>query len=397
MGVHALFESSVLSTYARLPLAPVKGKGVFLWDADGNKFFDFVAGVAVNNLGHAHPAIVKALREQASKIIHCSNLYEIPGQGQLACQLTRLTGLTKAFFCNSGAEAIEAAIKFSRAWSLKKFHPNRYEIIVMENSFHGRTMGALSATAQPKYQQGFGPLLPGFKVVPYNDLMAVKAAITQNTAAILLEPLQGEGGVRIPDAAYLPGLRKICDENQLLLMLDEVQVGMGRTGKMFAYEHAGILPDVLVLAKGLGSGFPIGATLVNPQAAEVIHPGMHASTFGGSPLAAAVALATINELTRKNFLKKVVESGAYFVDGLKKIARKYPGVKEVRGMGLMVACELSVDRGPNVVTAARERGLLINCIQNRVLRFVPPLIVTKTEIKQVLGLLEKSFEEVFAS
>jgi len=384
----------VLPTYGRFPVTLVHGEGVFVWDADGKRYLDFFGGLAVDNLGHAHKKISSAIAAQAKSLIHCSNVFYIQEQGELAKLLVEKSGLYQAFFCNSGAEANEAAIKLARYFSLTGKNENRFEILVAENSFHGRTLGALSATMQPKYQAGFGPLVPGFKSVPFNNVEALAFAITVNTAAILLEPIQGEGGVRLPDSSYLKKVRKLCDEKGVLLILDEVQTGIGRTGKLFAYQHTGITPDILVLSKALGSGVPIGACLVSEKIAAVVKPGIHASTFGGNSLACRAALATLGVIVTPIFLKKVETVGNYFKSELKKLAQKNPLITEVRGMGLMLACQLSKEVGRDVVMACIEKGLLINSIQGNILRFVPPLILTKAHVDRAVKILSEVLTQV---
>lgn len=371
--------STLLPTYARFPVRFVRGKGSFV--SDGKKrYLDFVSGLAVTNLGHSHPKLIRALNQQSQMLWHTSNLYEIPNQERLADKLVELSGLHQAFFCNSGTEAMEACIKFTRACQSPRF-----EIIVMKNSFHGRTYGSLSATAQPKYKKGFGPMLPGFKVVPFNDLERVRRSISGKTAALLVEPIQGEGGVHIPDVNYLKGLRALCDDCGLLLMLDEVQVGMGRTGKFFAHQHEGIKPDLMALSKALGNGLPIGAALVSSTVAAVIHPGMHASTFGGNPLCTRVALEVVNLISKKSFLNRVTQTGRYFLERLEGL---HPLLKNVRGRGLMLASDLAKPIGAEIVKASLGRGLLMNTIHGRILRFVPPLTITKKEIDLGLGILK---------
>lgn len=387
---HQLMEQYVLPTYKRTPLAFVKGRGAWVWDANGKKYLDFIAGIAVNNLGHAHPKVVQAIKEQATQLIHCSNLYCIPEQARLAKKLVRLTGLQKVFFCNSGAEAMEACIKLARYFSLKKYSDvSRTEILVFENSFHGRTLGALSATAQKKYQEGFGPLVPGFKIVPFNDFAALKSAISPQTCAILLEVVQCEGGVRFLSNGFLKQVRHLCDEQGSLLILDEVQTGVGRTGYFLASEEEKVSPDLLALAKALGSGIPIGACLANEKVASFVVPGIHASTFGGNALASQAAFATVSEISKKSFLAQVKKKGHFFFEELKQLASRYPFIKNVRGKGLLLACELSNEKAPQVVEACAQRGLLINLVQSQTLRFVPPLTVTKKEIQQAVQIVDE--------
>lgn len=388
-SIMKLMEQVVLPTYLRLPMVPVRGAGCWVWDADGKKYLDFFSGLAVDNLGHSHPSISRAISNQAELILHSSNLFVIPEQALLASQLVKHSGLHQAFFCNSGAEAIESAIKFARAYSIKRYGPDRYEIIVAANSFHGRTYGALSATMQEKYRQGFGPLVAGFKAVAYDRITEMTSAVTNETCAILLETIQGEGGVNIPSSDYLQKLRKLCEEKNLLLILDEVQAGMGRTGRLFAYEHFGIRPDIVVLAKALGSGVPIGACLVSQEVASQVKPGMHASTFGGNHLSCRVALETLRLLSKPAFLAAVRRKGAFFIKSLNKIKNRFPEkIREVRGLGLICAITLNWAKGPEVVGKCLEEGLLINSIQGNVLRFVPPLIIKDSEIKKGVGILE---------
>lgn len=382
----------LLPTYSRAPIVFQKGKGVYLWDVEGKKYIDMLAGVAVDNLGHAHPRIVKVLSDQIKKLSHTSNIFQNDLQAKLAEKLIHLSGLNKAFFCNSGAEAIEACIKFARHYAFAHGFKDRYEIITMEHSFHGRTMGAISATGQPKYQQGFGPLLPGFKTIPYNNLNALKEAIKPSTIAVMLEPLQGEGGVNIPAIGYLKNVEKICRENKLLLILDEVQTGVGRTGSFFNYTQDFIQPDLVAMAKGLGSGFPIGACLASARISEIIKPGLHASTFGGNHLASRVALETTHCISSKSFLKKVESAGMLLLKELNQLKNQFALIKEVRGRGLMVGCELNEPIGAQIVTKCLEKGLVINCLHDTVLRFVPPLVISQKEIKQAMKILQSVFE-----
>ena len=381
-------QQYLMNTYTRQPLVIHKGRGTRVYDPDGKEYLDFVGGVAVNNLGHCHPSVTVAFQKQAQRLVHVSNLYYTEPQVKLAQLLVEHSFADKVFFCNSGTEAIEAAIKLVRKHSHDTHGPDRHEIITMERSFHGRTLAAVTATAQPKYHEGFEPLVPGFRYVPYNDLKAVAKAVTDRTAAVLVEPVQGEGGVRIPDDDYLPGLRKLCDEKGLLLILDEVQTGIGRTGKMFCYEHYGIEPDVMALAKGLGSGLPIGALLAKDHVAKAFTPGTHASTFGGNPLACAAAIATLEVLLEEGFvLDNCRRMGAYFVERLKGLQLRHSSIVSVRGMGLMVGMELTIDGKP-IVQDCLEAGILINCTMDRVLRFVPPLIILKEDIDLLIDRLD---------
>jgi acetylornithine/N-succinyldiaminopimelate aminotransferase len=387
-------DKYIMRTYGRFPLVPVKGEGCYLWDAEGKRYLDFLAGVAVNNLGHCHPAVVAALCKQAGELIHCSNYYQIPQQIELAELLCSVSFADKAFFCNSGAEANEAAIKLARKYSREKFGPDRYEIITALASFHGRTMATVSATGQEKVQKFFDPLLHGFRHVPFNDAAALKAAISPVTCAIMLEPIQGEGGVVIPDAGYLQEVREICNEHGLILIFDEVQVGMGRTGKMFAHEHFGIVPDIMTLAKALAGGAPIGTMLATDELATAFTPGTHGSTFGGNPLVCAAAVATVRTILEEGILNHCQEIGEYLTGELEALMRKFPAIiHQVRGIGLMIGVELAIP-GAEIVKKALARGLLLNCAQEKVLRFVPPLIVGKKEVDEMLVILTGILEEV---
>jgi len=388
-----LTDRHVAQTYGRYPIALVRGKGTAVWDASGKKYIDFVTGLAVDNLGHCPPTVVNAIRKQAGKLLHVSNLYHIEPQSQLAAELTRLSFADKFFFCNSGTEANEGAIKLARKYFDDNSQPKRHEIITMNNSFHGRTMGSLSATAQTKFHAGFDPLLPGFKYVPFNNIAAVKKSITKKTCAILVEPIQGEGGVNLADKAYFKALRKLCNENKILLIFDEVQTGFGRTGPLFAYERYGVKPDLITLAKALGGGMAIGAMGGTSRVMKSLVPGTHAATFGGNPLACAASLASLKVLTKKGFLQKASSTGDYFLEQLHKLSEKFSIINEVRGTGFMPAVEL--DRpGAEVVTDCMQEGLLINCIQLNTLRFLPPLIITRKEIDLLIKTLSKIFTQM---
>ncbi|MDI6791539.1 MAG: acetylornithine transaminase [bacterium] len=377
-----------LPTYRRFPVAFVRGQGVKLYDPEGKEYLDFVAGLAVNTLGHAHPRLVEAISEQARNLIHTSNLYHIEPQARLARRLSNLSFGGKVFFCNSGAEANEAAIKLARLFGKKQ--GQRYEIITATNSFHGRTMITLTATGQSKFHKGFDPLPPGFVYVPFNDLTRLQETISDSTCAIMLEPIQGEGGVNVATIEYLKGVRELCDQKGLLLIFDEVQTGIGRTGKFFAYEHYGIVPDVITLAKGLGGGVPIGAMIADSEIASLLGPGTHASTFGGNFLATSAALVVLDVIEEDNLLQHVREVGTYLKNGLDRLAGKYPVIKEVRGKGLMMACELEQE-GSSIVMECLQRGVLINCTMDKVLRFLPPLIVTVSDVDQMLDVLDGVF------
>ncbi|PWB78123.1 MAG: acetylornithine transaminase [Candidatus Methylomirabilota bacterium] len=380
------------NTYARFPVALVKGSGARVWDAEGKTYLDFAAGIAVDVLGHCHPKVVEAIRTQAETLLHVSNLYHIEPQIRLARALSEHSCGGKVFFCNSGAEANEAAIKLARRYTKARWSSDRYEIICMRDSFHGRTMATVTATGQAKYSQGFEPLLPGFKHIPFNDLPAAERAIDSRTCAVLVEPIQGEGGVRVPDDDYLPGLRQLCSEREVLLMLDEVQTGMGRTGRLFAYEHWGIRPDIVTLAKGLGGGLPIGAMIAKKPVADAFVPGSHASTFGGNPFVTTVALTVLTEILDSRLPERAAKIGAYLLERLQQLAARYPFVKEARGKGLMLALELTMPARP-IVERCLDRGLLILVAGDQVLRFVPPLIISEAEADEAIGILDPVLAE----
>lgn len=372
-----------MNTYGRLPVTFTHGAGAWLWDTDGKRYLDAVAGVAVNGLGHAHPRLVKAIAEQAGRLIHVSNLYRVAEQEALADLLCQRSGLDAAFFCNSGAEANEGAIKLARLHGHGR-GITEPAIVVMERSFHGRTLATLTATGSVKAQAGFEPLVPGFLRVPYDDLDAVRrlAALHPNIVAVLVEPIQGEGGIRIPAplATYLQGLREICDETGWLLMLDEVQTGVGRTGRWFGFQHTPVLPDVLTLAKGLGSGVPVGALLARGTAASTFTPGKHGSTFGGNPLACVAALTTLQVMADDELLAHAQNLGGWIVEAFRERIGGLPGVLQVRGLGLMIGIELDRPCG-DLVKAAMARGMLINVTQDSVIRLVPPLVMTADDAR----------------
>ncbi|KPK42045.1 MAG: acetylornithine aminotransferase [Omnitrophica WOR_2 bacterium SM23_29] len=385
----SLYYEYVMPTYARASLVMVRGKGIKAYDIEGREFLDFFPGWAVSGLGHCHPMVVAAIREQAKKIIHVSNNYYNELQGLLAKKIVETSFDGKVFFCNSGAEAVEGAIKLAR----KVGHPSRYEIITMENSFHGRTLAAVAATGQPKYQEGFAPLPSGFVHAPFNDLEAVKSKVTDKTIAIMVEPIQGEGGINVASEEFMNGLRQLCDEKGLLLIFDEIQTGMGRTGKMYCYQHYNITPDIMVLAKTLGGGFPIGALIANRDKADVLQPGSHASTFGGNPLACAASLATFEAIEKGNLIEKAKRRGRYLYNRLTYLKKDFPFVKVVRGKGLMQGVEMEIE-GKAIVDKCVEKGLLINCTQKKVLRFMPPLIVKNAEIDKAVSILAEALKEV---
>ncbi len=376
----------VMHTYGRQPIALVKGKESTVWDADGKSYIDCVAGIAVNNVGHANPKVAEAICNQAKKLIHTSNLYYLEEQVTLAKLLSEVSPHQKAFFCNSGAEANEGAIKLARK------HTGKSDIITMNNSFHGRTITTITATGQEKYQKGFGPLTPGFKHVPFNDVGAVNESIDNKTAAVLIEPIQGEGGVIVPSKNYLKDLKKLCDDYNILLIFDEVQTGFGRTGEMFASQTFDVTPDISTLAKAIAGGFPMGAIMASNDVGKTFQPGDHAATFGGSPLACAAAKASIKVILDEKLLEKSKENGAYFMKKLKKIKDNYNIVEDVRGKGLMIGMELNGDCG-KMVDDLREKGIIVNCAAGNVLRFVPPLVISKTQIDSVTSGLEDTLEQ----
>ncbi len=381
-------DQSVMKTYGRYPIVAERGEGCRLWDVDGKVYLDFLAGVAVNNLGHCHPKVVAALREQAGRLLHCSNFYHIPQQIELAEWLCNHSFAERVFFCNSGAEANEAAMKLARKHSLEKHGENRFEVITAVASFHGRTIAAISATGQDKVKAGFTPMLDGFKHVPFADIEAMRQAITPRTCAIMLEPIQGEGGVNVPPPGYLQAVRKLCDEFDLLLIFDEVQVGCGRTGTLWAYEQDGVTPDVMTLAKALAGGPPIGALLTTEKLAERLGPGTHGSTFGGNPLVCAAALATMQTINDEGVLENCLAMGEYLTGKLEQLKDKYSFVKGIRGRGLILGMELEIEGG-GLVVKAMERGLLMNCTVGNVLRFVPPLIIERVDIDEAMAILDE--------
>ena len=386
-------DQYMFQTYGRFPITLVKGDGCRVWDDEGREYLDFVAGIAVCSLGHSSPLVQRALQEQAGKLVHVSNLYYTEPQTDLAQLLVENSFADRVFFCNSGAESNEAAIKLARKYSMEKFGPDRHVIISMRNSFHGRTMATLSATGQEKIQVGYDPLLQGFRFVPYNDIKALEMSMGEDVCAVMMEPIQGEGGVVCPDPGYLEGVRALCSEKGVALIFDEVQVGMGRTGKLFAHEHYGVTPDIMTLAKALGNGLPIGAMLSTEELAQAFGPGSHATTFGGTPLATAVSKAVLKSLLDDGWVTHAENMGDYFKAGLGRLSKKYECIKDIRGLGLIIGVELDVPGAP-VVEACRQKGFLIICAQERVLRFVPPLIVEKEEIDLLLEALDNIFNDM---
>ncbi|MFH1856677.1 MAG: aspartate aminotransferase family protein [Candidatus Omnitrophota bacterium] len=384
-----LYKQYVMETYGRIPLVPVKGKGMLLKDLHQREFLDFFPGWAVSGLGHCHPKVVNAVKNQVTKIIHIPNNYYILQQAKLAKEIIDNSFPGKVFFCNSGAEAVEGAIKLARAFG----DGERFEIISMEKSFHGRTLAALALTGQKKYQEGFEPMPEGFKCVPFADVEALKKAITTKTCAIFIEPVQGEGGINVAPKEYLEAVRKLCNEKNILLVFDEIQTGMGRTGKIFAYQHFGITPDAFVLAKSLGGGIPIGALVAAEKIAGILKPGMHASTFGGSPIACVAGLAVFKAIKEENLLQNVKEMGDYLRGKLAELKQKYAFIEEIKGLGVMLGIKLSTE-GKKIVDLCFERGLLINCTQGNILRIMPALGVKKKEIDRMIKILDKVLTDV---
>ena len=391
--IKAMATEYIINTYGDRNLAFVRGEGPYVWDAEGKKYLDFLGGIAVNGLGHCHPSVVAAIREQAGQLIHVSNLYYIEPQAKLAKLLVDNSDMDQCFFCNSGAEANEAGIKLARKYTKDQGREDAYEIITMENSFHGRTMATISATAQPKYHKGFEPMLPGFKYVPYDDLSETEAAITEKTCGILVEPIQSEGGVNIPSSGYLEGLRTLCDEHNLVLIFDEVQTAMGRLGPLFGYQSYGVVPDIITMAKSLGGGVPIGAMLAKKNLAESFVPGTHAATFGGNPLVTAAAVATVSTILDENIGENAVKMGDYLESQLMALKGQYP-IKEVRGRGLLRGLVMTVDSKPLAAKCA-ENGLITICTNDYVLRFLPPLNITTEHVDEAVAIIRKSMDETF--
>jgi len=377
----------VFNTYGRAPIMLVEGSGCRVTDSSGKEYLDFIGGLAACPLGHGHQGLAKAISEQAGKLIHVSNLFHIEPQIGLAKVLTENSFADKAFFCNSGAEANEGAIKLARKYFHSRGEHERYHIVTMENSFHGRTLATLAATGQTKYRDGFEPHMPGFSHVPFGDIDALERAVSSTTAAVLLEPIQGEGGVRVPPDDYLCNVRKLCDRTGCLLMLEEVQTGMGRTGQLFAYQQFGVEPDVMTLAKGIAGGVPMGALLATDRVAAAFVPGTHASTFGGNPLASAAGLAVAGEILSEGFLDQVRSKGGYLRSKLEDLASRHDSIREVRGLGLMQAADLKTPGG-DIALAMRDRGILVNCTCETVLRFLPPLVVSESEIDRMVDVLD---------
>ena len=383
-------DRHLMTTAKRNPVALVRGEGVRVWDSEGVEYLDFTGGIAVTALGHSHPKVVGTMREQAATLLHVSNLFHIPQQVHLAKLLCEHSFADRVFFSNSGAEANETAIKLARKWAKEHGASDRGDIISMRGGFHGRTLATVTATAQEKYHHGFEPLPGGFRYVAFNDLRAVERAIDSRTAAVLVEPVQGEGGVNIPDQGYLPGLRKLCDEAGILLILDEIQTGMGRTGKLWGYEHSGVAPDIMTLAKALANGVPIGATLATEDVARVVTPGTHGSTFGGNPFVTAVGLTVFTTMIEERLVQRAAVAGRRLLDGLGAIQKKHPDtVKEVRGLGLLAAMDLVPPVG-ELVNACRERGLLVLTAGDNALRLAPPLIVADADIDRGVEIIDRA-------
>jgi len=383
----------IMNTYSRLPIVLVKGKGAHVWDSDGKKYLDFLAGIAVCCLGHANSSVSDAICRQAAELMHVSNIYHIEPQIRLAALLVQNSFADKAFFCNSGAEANEAAIKLARKYAHEHMDAGRYRIVTMKDSFHGRTLATVTATGQEKFQNGFDPLPEGFGYVPFGDLDALERAVADDVCAVMVEVIQGEGGVRVPADGYLEGVRKICDKTGVLLILDEVQTGMGRTGTLFAYEATDVKPDIMTLAKALGNGFPVGAMLATDAIASSFTPGSHATTFGGNPLAMAAGISVMGELLQGGVLDNCRKMGVYFRGQLDELKKRYDFIKEIRGRGLMLGMELSIE-GADIVRGCMDNGLLINCTCDNVLRFVPPLIITEEDIDQAVHILDEVMRDV---
>ncbi|NLI92594.1 MAG: aspartate aminotransferase family protein [Peptococcaceae bacterium] len=385
-----LGKEHVMNTYGRLPMALVKGSGTWVWDSEGNQYLDFVTGLAVTSLGHSHPAIVETIIQQAEQILHSSNVYWIPNQVKLAKLLTDNSFADKVFFCNSGAEANEGAIKLARKFAKIHYGQNKVNIVSLKNSFHGRTLATLTATGQTKYQKGYEPLPVGFSYVEMNNVEELKGAVNENTAAVIVEPVQGEGGVYPISRDYMIKIRETCDEYGALLIFDEVQCGLGRTGKLFAHEWTGVTPDIMTLAKALGNGVPIGAVLAKDQVAASFQPGDHASTFGGNHLVTAVGCKVMEIMTSEGFLEEVRNKGQYFIEKLQNLGQKYGAKGQVRGMGMMLGLPLD-EKAPDIVAFCSKQGLLINCVGGRTLRFLPPLTVSLSEIDQAMEILDTAF------
>jgi acetylornithine/N-succinyldiaminopimelate aminotransferase len=385
--VIAQFNQYVIGNYGRLPRVITRGEGNYLYDLDGNKILDFFPGWAVSGIGHCHPKVVEAIRKQAGELLHIDNTFYTLQQGKLAQLLSDRAFGGKCFFCNSGAEANEAALKLARKHTPKE----KYKYITAQHSFHGRTFGAVTATGQPKYHEGFMPLLAGFEYVPFNDIDALTKAFTEEVCGVLIEPIQGEGGVNEATPEYMQTIRDLCDEHGAMMILDEVQTGMGRTGRWFGYQHYDIVPDIITMAKTLGGGAAIGAMMARPEIAASLVPGTHASTFGGNPLACAAAIATIEAIEEEKLIDNAIKMGQYAVEKLMELKQKYPIISSLRGKGLMIGVQLTCP-GADIVSKCLEKRLRINCTQGNVLRFMPSMTISKEEIDQAIGILREVLE-----
>jgi acetylornithine/N-succinyldiaminopimelate aminotransferase len=390
---HERADRVLFQTYGRFPLTLVKGEGYYVHDDEDQAYLDLVAGLAVCNVGHCHPKVIQAIEAQCKRLIHVSNLYYTQPQVELAERLVSETFADRVFFCNSGAEANEGALKLVRKVAKDRGYPERFEVITMQGSFHGRTLAMVAATAQEKYQKGFDPLVSGFKYVPFGDLQAVQEAVNEHTCAVMVEPIQGEGGVNCPPEGYLKGLKAFCDKQGILLIMDEVQTGMGRTGTLLAHQSEGVTPHIMTVAKGLAGGLPMGALMASEDLAGAFTPGTHASTFGGNPVAAAAGIAVLSILLDDGVLEAMTPVARCFRDGLEEIAKRYTQVREVRGRGWMLGMELETAGNP-IVQACMKRGMLVNCTVDRVLRFIPPLTITMEAAQEALGILGQAFHEV---
>ena len=384
----ALFDKYVIGNYGRLPRVMVKGEGSYLYDADGNKILDMFPGWAVSGIGHCHPRVVEAVRKQVGELIHIDNTFYSEPQGKLAQLLSERAFGGKCFFCNSGAEANEGALKLARLYTAKE----KYKFITAEGSFHGRTFATVTATAQPKYHEGFLPLLPGFAYIPFNDVKALEAAFTDEVAAVMVEPIQGEGGINVATQEFLGAIRELCDAKGAVMILDEVQTGIGRTGKWFGYQHFDVEPDIITMAKALGGGVAIGAMMAKPEIAATLVPGKHASTFGGNCLACAAAVATIEAIEEDNLLQAAAEIGQYAQDKLRALKDKHPIIDHVRGIGMMIGIQLTRP-GAAIVAACLEKGLRINCTHDTVIRFMPPMTVTREQIDAAVDIFDSVLSE----
>jgi predicted acetylornithine/succinylornithine family transaminase len=384
-------QKYLLNTYARYPVALVRGKGVYVWDVESKRYLDFLSGLGVNALGHAHPRIVKVIRDQAAKVIHLSNLYYNEYQGLLAEKLCQKSGLDRAFFSNSGTEAIEGALKLARAAGHASGGPEKNIVIALDNSFHGRTMGALALTGQPKYRKDFEPMLEGVRFVPKDDIEALRAAMDDKVCGIMLEPIQGEGGIQVSSREFLQACREVADQHNAALIFDEIQCGMGRTGQLFAFQHFGVMPDVVCIAKPMAAGFPMGAFLTNEKFAQHITPGKHGTTFGGGPLACRIGLEYLAILEEENLLEQVRRVGAYFTERLQELVAKFDIATEARGVGMIQALQLSVPGKP-VLQGTTEDGLLINVTQDSVLRFLPPFLIQEKHVDVAMRILKRQLK-----